>query len=153
MSGLNSSAVEAVIENGIKRPIKLLLEERCDAAALILIDSGMDTMAFLNMPENRTDVMRSDFIAWTEKYVRIASSDPPTGKDLYGARCSVLHGGAPSRFTREGRGRLMRHVAEEPANAFVAGVDQFLADIAVDAERANIANRRLEELRANGPYK
>src|SRR6185437_5506646 len=140
-SGSNTGAIEAVIENGIKRPIRLLMDAHCYPAAVILTYSGMDTMAFLNMPTNRSDVMRSDFIAWAERYVKIAVPDPPTGNDLYGTRCSVLHGGAPSRFTREGRGRLIRHTVEtatdantvairELVSAFFAGVDQFVADLA-----------------------
>ena len=151
---LNTGAVRAVIEDGIKRPIRLLLEAYCYRAAVILIYSGMDTMAFLNMPANRSDVMRSDFIEWAERYVKIAGPTPPTGTDLYGTRCSVLHGGAPSRFTREGRGRLIRHSSAdvpELVRAFFAGVDQFLVDLAKDPEKAETANRRLEELEANGP--
>ena len=152
MRGLNESAVDLVIERGIKGPIRLLLEARCYAAAIVLTYSGMDTMAFLNMPGNRDYVMRSDFIAWTERYVKIALPDPPTGKDLYGTRCTVLHGGAQSRFTREGRGRSVQTPAIELARAFLAGVDQFLAELADDVQRAQVANGRLEELRANGAY-
>jgi hypothetical protein len=147
MPGLNNSAVETVVENGIKRAIRLLLDAGCYAAANVLAYSGMDTMAFLNMPANRIDVMRSDFIAWTEQYMQIAVPDPPTGQDLYGMRCTVLHGGAPSRFTREGRGRPIGHVTvTELVRAYFAGVDRFLAELAVDPERADTANRRMAEL-------
>ncbi len=150
------STVHTVIEDGIKRPIGLLLDAHCYAAAVILTYSGMDTMAFLNMPAERTDVMRSDFIEWAGRYVKIAGPAPPAGADLYGTRCSVLHGGAPSRFTREGRARLIRHSPADVAelvSAFFGGVDQFLADLANDTDRAEIARRRLEELAANGIYK
>lgn len=152
MRGLNESALDLVIEKGIKHPIRLLLEARCYAAAMVLTYSGMDTMAFLNMAGNRDYVMRSDFIAWTERYVKIALPDPPTGKDLYGTRCTVLHGGAQSRFTHEGRGRSLQVPAIELVRAFLAGVDQFLAELADDAQRAEVANGRLEELRVNGAY-
>ena len=162
MDALDAAAVEAVVEKGIRRPIRLLLGERCYPAALVLIYSGMDTMAFLNMPPERTDVMRSDFIAWADEYMRISLPDPPRGCDLYGTRCSILHGGAPSRFTREGRGRLLRH-PEMPCNgsdlsvpdladAFFAAIDRFFARLAADPLKAAAANRRLEELRAAGPY-
>jgi hypothetical protein len=107
----------------------------------------MDTMAFLGMPANRIDVMRSDFIAWTQQYMQIAVPDPPTGQDLYGTRCTVLHGGAPSRFTREGLGRPMGHVpVAELVRAYFAGVDRFLAELALDPERADAANGRMEHL-------
>ena len=163
MSGLDANAVDAVIERGIKRPIRLLLDAHCYPAAIVLTYSGMDTMAFLNMPPNRADVMRSDFITWTERYIEVALADPPSGKDLYGTRCTVLHGGAPSRFVREGRGRLVRQItgraavglhipAAELVRAFFAGIDRFVAELMKDSERAVVANRRLEELRANGVY-
>lgn len=155
-SGSNTETIDALIENGIKRPIRLLMDAHCYPAAIILTYSGMDTMAFLNMPANSSDVMRSDFIGWTEQYVKIAVPDPPTGNDLYGTRCSVLHGGAPSRFTREGRGRLIRHAAEpareantvavtDLVSAFFAGMDRFLADLANDPGKAEIASRRVAE--------
>jgi hypothetical protein len=147
MAGLNGRSVEAVIENGIKRPIRLLLDAGCYNAASILTYAGMDTMAFLGMPATKVDVMRSDFIAWTEQYMQVAVPDPPTGQDLYGMRCTVLHGGAPSRFTREGRGRPIDYVpVAELVRAFFAGVDRFLAELALDPERTNAANRRMEEL-------
>ncbi len=163
MPGLDVNAVEAVIEQGIKGPIRLLLEKHCYAAAIVLIYSGMDTLAFLNMPGTRVDVMRSDFIAWAEQYVKLPRPDPPTGRDLYGTRCTVLHGGAPSRFAREGRGRLLRHgagtlgggaqiSATELAQAFFAGIDRFLCELMNDSARAAAANRRLEELKATGAY-
>lgn len=146
MSGLDAAAVEAVIERGIKRPIRLLLEARCYQAAVVLTYSGMDTMAFLNMPANRIDVMRSDFIAWAERYVKIRLPDPPTGKDLYGTRCTVLHGGAESRYTREGRGRNLPVPAAELVRAFFAGVNQFFAELSGDIERAEVANTRLDTI-------
>jgi hypothetical protein len=162
-SGLSSRAIDAVIEKGIKGPIQLLMDAHCYPAVLVLTYSGMDTMSFLNMPRNRSDVMRSDFIAWAGRYVKIALPNAPAGSDLYGMRCSVLHGGAPSRFTREGRGRPIRHAVAtangadavavtELVSAFFSGIDQFLMDLASDASKAELAGRRLEELQASGLY-
>ncbi len=159
----------AVIEDAIKKPIRLLLSAQHYPAATILTYSGMDTMAFLNMPASKTDVMRSDFIAWAEKYMKLSGADPPTGADLYGSRCSMLHGGAPSRFTREGRGRPVLHFAgvrglgeqerapltisvEALITAFFEGADRFLLDLSRDSTKAEIANRRLEQLRKCVPY-
>ena len=162
---MKDDALTRVIDNGIKRPIRLLLEHACYPAALVLTYSGMDTMAFLNMPANNTDVMRSDFMAWAGRYIRLSRSQQITAADLYGARCSVLHGGAQSRFTREGRGRSIGYVAsaanstellrlsvEELVAAFFAGIDQFLSELAHDETRARIAEARLEELLRSSPY-
>jgi hypothetical protein len=42
--------------------------------------------------------------------------------------------------------------AAELVRAFFAGIDRFVAELMKDSERAVVANRRLEELRANGVY-
>jgi hypothetical protein len=142
--------VQIVIERGIKRPIGMLLQQHAYPAALILIYSGMDTMAFLSMPAARTDVMRSDFIAWAQQYIQLPGF---VGADLYGARCGILHGGAQSRFTREGRGRVVVIAPEELAKSFFEGVDLCLRDIANDPGRTETAERRLRELLDNLPYR
>lgn len=150
--------VQIVIERGIKGPIEILLQQRSYPAALILIYSGMDTMAFLSMPAAKTDVMRSDFIAWAHQYIGLPGF---VGTDLYGARCSILHGGAQSRFTREGRGRAVLHTGsgtlvvtpEELAKAFFEGIDRCLQSIANDTSRTETAERRLRELLENLPYR
>lgn len=117
-------------------------------------------MAYLNMPGEKTDVMRSDFIAWAEQYMRLDEFGA-SGADLYGTRCSILHGGAPSRFTREGRGRMLQHSAgaerstppvDRLVEAFFAGIERFLRDAAQEDRKAEIVNRRLEELAATGLY-
>jgi len=107
-------------------------------------------MAFLNMPAAKTDIMRSDFIAWAQQYIRLPGV---VGADLYGARCSILHGGAQSRFVREGRGRPIAVMPEDLAKAFFEGVDRCLLDIASDASRTETAERRLRELRDSLPYR
>lgn len=118
MPEVRQHLVLSVIENGIKQPIGLMLERRYYPAALVLTYSGIDTMAFLNMPAANTDVMRSDFIHWAEKYMKLSPEDAITGRDLYAARCSVLHGGAHSRLSRGGDCKLLRHM---PATSAVPG--------------------------------
>lgn len=130
-------AASTVIENGIKRPIRLLLEQRHYVSALILIYSGIEMMAFLNLPPQRADVMRSNFISWAETYLLpfLPQDLRLTGKDIYGARCGVLRG-ADSRLAREGHCRIIRYRAacedaailsvEELANAFFQATDEFV---------------------------
>jgi hypothetical protein len=159
MAEFSERAARLVIEDGIKRPLRLLLDQRCFAAAVVVTYSGMDTMAYLNMPERKQDVMRSDFIAWANKFMDFGDRHV-TGTDLYGTRCSVLHGGAPSRFTREGRGRMLTHGGNAAAHipvdrlveAFFRGVDRFLTDTRADPKVAVAVNRRLEALVESGLY-
>jgi hypothetical protein len=53
MADLARDPIINVIHRGIKRPITLLLENECHPAAVILIYSGMDTMASLGMPASQ----------------------------------------------------------------------------------------------------
>lgn len=174
MSPLAEDLILRVIEDGIKRPIRILLEQRCYPAALVLMYSGMDTMAYLDMPAEKTDVMRSDFIEWAEKYMTLSDGQQLTAPDLYGARCSVLHGGAHSRFSREGKGKMIGYFitrtmqppidpeaaettlvmisVEELIEAFFAAVDRFLNDLARDEQKAAVAEQRLNLLLRTFPY-
>jgi hypothetical protein len=115
----------------------------------------MDMMAFLNLPKERQDVTRSDFIRWAETYLVPALSQKISGKDLYGARCGVLRG-TDSRLTREGQSRMIRYRdSQEPATvlpvetlafAFFTAVDAFVADALGSDSRAALLIQRLEQM-------
>lgn len=168
MSPLPEDLVTGVIEGGIKHPINILLREHCYSAALVLTYSGMDTMAFLGMPSEKTYVMRSDFIAWAEQCVRSPFREEVSARDLYGARCSVLHGGAASRLSQSDECKTLRHselrfdeslsskVVIAPVGdlvrTFFTGIDQFLLDVSRDEERAKLVGQRLRYLLATMPY-
>jgi hypothetical protein len=175
MPNVSRDLVADVIENGIRRPIELLMRQHFYPAALILAYSGMDTMAFLNMPAARTDVMRSDFIEWADKYLHLSANPQLTGRDLYAARCSVLHGGAYSRLSRGGECSLIHHFArgsdfdqstsaapfektavtvsvENLVTAFFLAVDSFLGEVSEDEHRAEAVQKRLKYLQTTLPY-
>src|SRR5688500_7661235 len=103
MNDLNDDPIFNVIQNQIKRSIKVLIENACHGAALILIYSGMDTMAFLGMPDNQQEVKAPDFIAWATRYIKFSGKEQVTGLELYSARCGMLHTYSPySKITRNG---------------------------------------------------
>jgi len=54
---------------------------------------GIDVMAFLSMPAGQDKQGRQDFIAWVNQYLRAApeSTYQYEGRDVYGARCALLH--------------------------------------------------------------
>jgi hypothetical protein len=151
----------AFLDNGIKRPIRLLLEAQCYPAALTLIYSGIEIMSYLNLPSPRSDVMRSDFISWAEHYLTPLLQSGIRGKDLYGARCTALRG-ADSRLVREGQCRVIRYRAtpedaivisvETLASAFFLAVDQFLRDQLQDYRKAKILSKRLNEMQRTLPF-
>jgi hypothetical protein len=70
------------------------LKNRCFGAAVILIYSGIDAMAFLAMPQSQEDF---DFIAWTDRYIRFSCKKELSGTEVYGAGVACCTITAPSR--------------------------------------------------------
>jgi hypothetical protein len=157
-----------VVHNGIKQGIRVALENECYAAAVILIYSGIDTMSYLNMPLNKQDVTKSDFITWVDNYMKFPGREQLTGLDIYGARCGMLHMySAFSRLSREGKCRNIGYMdnADPPviynpnvnkdlvlvavpalAEAFFAGVNEFLIDLFADKKKGGMAEKRFKNL-------
>ena len=153
----------------------MAIENDCLGSAVILILSGIDSMAYLAMPATQDDVTRSDFVRWAEQYIKFPCNEQLTGLDLYGARCAMLHNyGIASDLSRKGKcrqiGYMDRSVPEvrfEPkvsrdlvlvsvpalADAFFSGVDKFLLDLFVDKKMASVAEQRLEKLVQAMPFK
>ena len=92
---LNRDPIINVIENGFKRDIRVLLDNKCYRGTLILIYSTIDAIAFSASSKPRTD--RNDFINWCDRYIKIIGIGDSKqlyklkGIDLYGARCSIVH--------------------------------------------------------------
>jgi len=92
---LRSDPIINVIDNGFKRDITVLLENKCFRGALILIYSTIDAITFSSSSKDKTD--RNDFINWCERFLRVIGIDENkelyklNGIDLYGARCSIVH--------------------------------------------------------------
>ncbi len=80
--------------------IKGLLEEitKCQdvgaiSATAIMVYISIDAMAFLSMPPNQESQKRQDFIDWVDTYLKAdaKSTYQYDGRDVYGARCSMVH--------------------------------------------------------------
>lgn len=149
----------------IKRSINICLENECWDAAIKLIYSAIDAMAFLGIPAKAQDVHRTDFINWVDKYIHFPCKEQVTGLDLYGARCAMLHNHSVySNLSREGKCRLVGYmdksipeVRYRPdvdknlvmvsipalAEAFFTGVDRYLIDLFSNKDKAKIAEQRL----------
>ena len=163
-----------VIHNGIKGPIRLLLDNDFEPAAIKLIFAGIDTMAYLDMPATQTDVTRQGFVKWCERYIHFPCKEQLSGLDLYGARCSVLHAhSSASKLSREGKCRMIGYadhmvpeVAYQPskskefvvvsirglAEALFTGIDKFLIDLFANREKATVAENRLQNMLHTLPY-
>ena len=78
---MKSDPINSAIYDGVKRGINVCLESGCFGSAVILIYSGIDTLAYLAMPLGQTDVTRDDFVQWCAKYIRFAGPEQITGLD------------------------------------------------------------------------
>jgi hypothetical protein len=71
--------------------IDCCFEKRLIAPTLVLLYSGIDTMAWLGLPNNQQDVTGEDFIQWTDRYLLPDSGIPCSSLDLYSSRCGIVH--------------------------------------------------------------
>lgn len=168
MEDLTRDPVINAIHNGIRRGIEITVANNCHGSAVVLIYSGMDSMAYLAMPKDQTDVSGKDFIDWADHYIKFSCKDQLTGADLYGARCAMVHTySVHSRMSREGKARLIGYMDQSVpevrynpdvnkqlvlvsvpalAEAFFQGTDRFLVDAFSDKTRAPIVEARMKNL-------
>ena len=167
MAELKQDPVVNVVYDGIKKGVQATLDAGCYGSAVILIYAGIDTMAFLGMPKNQEDVTSTDFMAWTERYLKFPCKEQPTPTDLWGARCGMLHNYSSfSRLSRESKCRNIGYVdhskpevMSDPgvptlilisvkglADAFFRGLDQYMIDLFANKERAAVAEARFGKL-------
>ena len=69
----------------------LLFEKKLTVPGLMLLFCNIDIYAGWSRPAEKPDVTRSDFISWVESYLLPGSSLECSGRELYGARCGLLH--------------------------------------------------------------
>ena len=145
-----------------------MLDKKFNRATLVLLYSGMDSMAFMSLPAGQDGVTRKDYIAWVEKYLRFPCAEQVTGLDLYAARCGLLHTFTPeSDLSRNKRARPIVYInhrtpeisydPNEPENivvmsveglynSFFTGVQKFLSDLHADKNRDAQVLARLDTM-------
>jgi len=163
---MNRDPISIAIYGGIKIGVNVALKNECYDSAVILILSGIDSMAYLNMPESQEDVTKTDFISWVDQYIKFPCKEKITGLDLYGARCAMLHSyGVVSKLSREGKCRVVGYMSESIpeirynpsvskdfvlvsvpalAEAFYKGIDRFLVNLFSNSDKAKVAEERLK---------
>ena len=75
--------------------IDTCLEKRFITPALVLVYSGIDTLAWLDRRHAEPDVTGSDFVTWVDTYMLPDKRIQCTSADLYGARCGLVHTFSP----------------------------------------------------------
>jgi hypothetical protein len=167
MTDLSRDPLMNIVHRGIKEPIRLLLEGAYLEAALKLVYSGIDTMAFLGLPADSVEVAGSDFINWCERYLRLPGQEKVSSVELYAARCGLLHcHSGESRSHRQGRARVLHYFDKGPpvlyrpdidanlvfvsaqaiVDSFFEAVDRFLIELFSEPNRAEVANTRLQNM-------
>lgn len=112
-------------------------------ASVALAYICIDTMAYLSMPSGQTAQTRTDFTAWVDAYRKADPSQPYqySGKDVYAARCSVLHAFGSeaelhrkdttlAKFGYHNGGKHAFNSAVSP-RVVVIGVASFLNDVVI----------------------
>ena len=168
MADLAHDPLINAINNGIRRGIEITIANGCYGSAVVLIFSGMDSMAYLAMPGKQPDVGRKDFIDWASRYIKFPCDEQLTGADLYGARCAMVHTyTVHSKMSREGKCRLVGYMDKSIpevryapvvnkeivlvsvpalADAFFRAIDAFLVDTFSNKERRRIVEERMKNL-------
>jgi hypothetical protein len=85
--------------NGYAPILNLLNQARQTQAAgltipaLAMVYVGIDTMAWLGLPPGKEKQGRQDFYNWVDTYLKVdgAQAYQYDGRDVYAARCAVLH--------------------------------------------------------------
>ena len=153
MNDLSRDPIINVVYNQIKKGIRVALENECYASAVILIYSGIDAMAYLDMQDGQLDVTRRDFESWADNYICFPCEEQVSGLELYGARCGMDKSVPEVCYNPAVSKNLVLVSVEGLAGAFFAGVDRFLIEAFADAEKARVAEQRLRRLVHLLPFK
>ena len=167
MSDLRYDPIINAVHKGITEDIEFNQSHGRIRAMLLLMFSAIDAMAFLNMPTSQSDVKRTDFIEWTERYLKLVRPAQLTGADLYGARCALLHTySSESAMSRDGKCRQLMFVDPDPGSPvretkvpelilvgvsalktdLFAGIDSFLVNLFASPEKSKFVESRLKKL-------
>lgn len=143
--------------------------------SLALIYSGIDIMAWFDLPINQQDVTGKDFISWAEKYLLPNSNLECNAVDLWAARCGIIHTSSfSSKMSREGKAKEIYYAwgnkrvedlkkiilfyrkdaaaihIDDLFNAFKVGIEEFKTDIRISFnKRKSVYHRTKKFIFAN----
>jgi hypothetical protein len=162
-----------VIHDGLKEPIRELLQRKFYGAALLLTLTTIDIVAWLGTPLGRTRASKHDFARWVERHIELQGNTTISGLEWYGARCGVLHTYSPySDFNSKGLRNIGYVEDMTPAvrydsaistelvmvsihafvEAFLSGLDKYLIELYSDRDKAKIADERFKKMFHTYPF-
>jgi len=174
MTEISKEHILKIVRSDIKDPIKIVLKNKSYRSAVILILTGIDTMAYLSMPANKKTQDCHDFIEWADRYILFQGKEKLTGLELYIARCIILHSYSDYssimslgdcrkiEYTDQSNPDAIDYNPEESdktvkvsvhalSDAFFNGTDRFFDYMFSDNEKALLVEKRLNELMLKFP--
>jgi hypothetical protein len=167
MTETNKEQIFKIVQSHIKDPIEIVLENKKYRAAVILILTGIDTMAYLSMPANKKTQDCHDFIEWADKYILFEGGERLTGLELYITRCIILHSYSDyssllnlgncreieytDQSNTEASDRKIKVSINALADAFFKGFDKFFDSLFLDNEKALLVKKRLDKITLKFP--
>jgi hypothetical protein len=161
-------------KRGMLKGIDVCLETQCLVSAVSLILSAIDALSALTRKRPDKDTDHKVFECWTKKYIQPEERLGCTAKELYSARCAVLHNyGSESRLTRRCEAKPVVYkwrsgpsagefspipdnsiviCIEDLNDAFRQGLKDFLVDAEMDSQTKQMVNANLKTLLCYKPY-
>ena len=169
MTEISKERILKIVQSDIKDPIKIVLKHKKYRSAVMLILTGIDTMAHLSMPANKKTQDCYDFVEWADRYILFEGKEKLTGLELYIARCVTLHSYSDYstmlglgncrkiEYTDQSKPDAINYNPEESdktvkvsvnalSDAFFKGADRFFDYLFSDNEKALLVEKRLDEL-------
>ncbi|MBU3980569.1 MAG: hypothetical protein KJ550_10070 [Proteobacteria bacterium] len=174
MTEIGKERILKIVQADIKDPIKIVLKNKNYRSAVMLILTGIDTMAYLSTPANKKNQDCYDFIEWVDKYVLFEGREKLTGLELYIARCVILHSYSDYssimsmgdcrkiEYTDQSNPDAIGYNPEESdktvkvsvyalSDAFFKGLDRFFEYLFSNNEKVLLVEKRLDELMLKFP--
>ena len=159
-----------VVHGQLKQDVRVLMEHTCYSGAIKLVYSGIDIMAWLDMPEKRIRSVRDSeqaeyFRKWVDNYI-IDPNGVKLDTLLWESRNAILHTHTVySRKMRRGSSKIVPVGFADKmwppvkrsdeicmvsvqwlVKSFSEGVDKFMVSIFDNPKKRRIAEERLSEM-------
>ena len=174
MTETNKERILKTVQSEIKDPIKIVLKNKKYRSAVMLILTGIDTMAYLSMPAGKKTQDCYDFIEWADRHIPFEGKEKLTGLELYIARCITLHSYSDyssimslgncrkieyadqsnpdaTDYNPEESDKTVKVSVHALSDAFFKGLDRFFDYLFLNKEKALAAEKRIDELMLNFP--
>ena len=174
MTKINKERILKIVQIDIKDPIEIVLKNKKYRAAVMLILTGIDTMAYISMPAGKKTQDCHDFIKWVDRYIIFEDKEKLTGLELYISRCVILHSYSDYsslmnlgdcrkieytdqsnhdaiNYNPEGSSKIVKVSIPALTDAFFKGIDRFFYYLFSDNEIALVAEKRLNEIMLKFP--